>query len=277
MRKLLLLSVLLITMLSCTDVPVGYLGIKVYLFGTAKGVNQEELGVGRYWIGLNEQLYLFPIFQQNYVWTASKDEGSENDESLTFQTKEGLSCSADVGISYSIDPTKVSIIFEKYRKGIGEITDIFMRNMVRDSLNSFASKYEVESVYGSGKEELIRKVEAQLREQLAPQGIRVDKLYWINSIRLPEVVTKALNLKIEATQRAMMRENELREAEAEAKKIVVSAQAEAEANKSKMLSLNPQLLEYERIMNERKAIDAWNGITPVYTSGNIMPFTNVGE
>ena len=97
-------------------VPAGYVGVKVFLLGTKKGVNSKELGVGRYWIGINEELYKFPTFTQNYTWTASKNEGSKDNESILFQTREGLTVGADIGVSYHIDPTKVSSIFEKYRK-----------------------------------------------------------------------------------------------------------------------------------------------------------------
>ncbi|TON43446.1 transposase, partial [Vibrio parahaemolyticus] len=71
--------------------------------GGDKGVQAEEVGVGRYWVGVNEELYSFPTFSQNYVWTASETEGSENDESISFQTIEGLAVNADVGITYRID------------------------------------------------------------------------------------------------------------------------------------------------------------------------------
>ena len=64
---------------ACTKVPAGYKGIRVYLLGNKKGVDIEELGVGRYYIGINQELYLFPTFTQNYVWTQSVDEGSPED------------------------------------------------------------------------------------------------------------------------------------------------------------------------------------------------------
>ena len=62
----------------------------------------------------NEELYLFPTYQQNYVWTKDKTEGSPTDESITFQTKEGLSINTDVGISLSVDPDHVSVLFQKF-------------------------------------------------------------------------------------------------------------------------------------------------------------------
>lgn len=58
-------------------------------------------------------------------------------ESITFQTREGMSVNADVGISYHIN-----------RKGIEWITDIYLRNIVRDAFKQYGSQVNVESVYG---------------------------------------------------------------------------------------------------------------------------------
>ena len=87
----------------------------------------KVLGVGRYWIGVNENLFLYPTFQQNYIWTQSEDEGSIDDESFTFQTSEGMQVGADIGVSYHLDPDKIPQIFQKYRKGIEEITSLFVK------------------------------------------------------------------------------------------------------------------------------------------------------
>ena len=281
MRNLLII-LLLGLMYSCSKVPAGHVGVKVYLLGGDKGVDSEELGVGRYWIGINEELYLFPTFQQNYVWTADERDGSENDESFTFQTKEGMQVGADVGITYSLDPKKISTIFSKYRRGVDEITDTFLRNYVRDAFNAHASTMAVESVYGEGKAKLLSEVEESVRTQVASIGINVEKIYLVNTFRLPETVTEALNRKIEATQRAEQRENELREAEAQAKKnvaeaegkakvqvamaeaegtsILIKAKAEAEANSVISKSLDSKLIQYERVKR-------WDGVMPKVVGG----------
>ena len=60
----------------CSKVPAGNVGIKVFLLGGAKGVDSQELGPGRYWIGWNEDLFLFPTWTQSYVWTKDPAEGS---------------------------------------------------------------------------------------------------------------------------------------------------------------------------------------------------------
>ena len=253
-------------MTGCSKVPSGHVGVKYYLLGSDKGVDSEELSPGRYWIGINEELYLFPTFKQNYVWTKDNQEGSENDESFSFQTEQGLEVGADVGITYTIESNKVSSIFQKYKRGIDEITDKFLRNQVRDAFNEIASKMPVESVYGRGKAELIANVQKRVSSNVGPEGIKIEKIYLIGSFRLPSVVTKALNNKIEATQRAQQRENELREAKAQAEKkiaeargqatsIIVKAQAEAKANKLISNSLTTTLVQWQKIKT-------WDGKLP---------------
>jgi regulator of protease activity HflC (stomatin/prohibitin superfamily) len=280
--RILILMILIAVVMgttACSKVPAGNVGIKVYLLGGNKGVDTEELGVGRHWIGINEDLYIFPTFTQNYVWTKDPKEGSKNDESLTFQTIEGMSVNADVGISYHIDPVKVSLIFQKYRKGIDEITDIFLRNMVRDAFVQVASTRAVEDIYGAKKAEIVSQVESMVKNQVRGIGIEIERIYLIGNMRLPDQVVKALNEKIQATQRAQQRENEIREADAEAQKkiaqakgiaesIKLQAEAQAEANIKLAKSITPELVQY-------KAIEKWDGILPKLTGSNAIPMIDL--
>ncbi len=263
-------------MAGCSKVPAGSVGVKVFLLGTDKGVDSEELGPGRYWIGLNEELYLFPIFTQNYVWTKNPAEGSSEDESISFQTKEGLSVGADIGISYHIDPTKVSVVFQKYRKGVDEITDIYLRNMVRDALVKAGSIRPIESVYGAGKSDLLAEVENMVREQCGSIGIIIEKISFIGDFRLPPPVTNAINAKIEATQKAQQRQNEVAESKAAADKareiakgeadaVLIRAKAQADANRLVAESLTQELVDYESVLR-------WDGKMPMVTGSGGNPF-----
>lgn len=264
---------------SCSKVPAGNVGIKFYLLGGAKGVDYEELTPGRYWIGINQELYKFPTFTQNYVWTSNAEESSPNDESFNFQDVQGLELNADVGITYHIDPEKVDVIFQKYKRGIDEITDVFLRNMVRDALVERSSKLNVEYIYGEGRGELMDSVTFDVRLQCDEIGIMVDKIYWIGRIKLPPSVKGAIDAKIQATQIAQQRENELREAEAAAKKKIAEAQGEAEsitlraeaqakANQILSRSITPTLVEYMKA-------EKWNGELPYMTGGNVIPMIDL--
>ena len=278
--KKILASVVIASMLlisGCTKVPAGNVGVKVYLLGGEKGVESEVLGVGKYWIGWNEDLYLFPTFTQNYVWTANSIEGSEENESIGFQTSEGLSVSADVGISYRIDPEKVSTVFQKYRKGVDEITDLYLRNMVRDSLNKRASELPVEAVYGRGKAALIEQVQLDVQQQVVEIGIIVEKIYWIGEIRLPKVVLAALNAKIGATQKAQQRENEVAQAIAEADKKIEDARGEAESLKLKNVQVTDKILKLKELENQALMIERWDGKLPTVSAGESGMILNLGK
>lgn len=276
-KNLLMAIVVMVALISggCSyqKVPAGNVGVKVYLLGGDKGVDNETVGVGRYWLTWNEDLFLFPTFTQNYVWTADKRAGSETNESITFQTNQGLSVNADVGVSYRIDPDKVAMVFQKYRKGVDEITDLYLRNMVQDALNKRAGKLPIESVYGDGKTELIEQVQADVVEQVQGIGILIEKVYWIGEIRLPKEVKDSLNAKIAATQKAQQRENEVAQAKAEADKtievargqaesitLVAKADAEAIRIKGEALRQNSQLVDLT-------IAERWNGQLPTVTGG----------
>jgi regulator of protease activity HflC (stomatin/prohibitin superfamily) len=90
-------------------------------------------------------------------------------------------------------------------------------------------------------------------------------------IRLPEKIMTAINLKLEANQRASQRENELREeqaaaqksiakADGEAQSILKVAKAQAEANRLLNASITANLIEYEKWKK-------WDGKMPMATGG----------
>lgn len=265
---------------ACSKVPAGNVGVKYHLYGGDKGVDTEELSPGRYWIGYNEDLYLFPTFTQTYTWTKACIDGDCENEELGFQTSEGLAVTADVGITYHIQKDKATELFEKYRLNVDEITDKYLRNYVRDSMVNNAAAMKVEDVYGTGKTALMNRVQKEVAEKVLPEGIVVEKVYWIGELRLPDTVTRAINAKITATQMTQQRQNEVAQAKAEADKrvetargaaesvtLIAKAQAEAIDIKGDALSRNPKVIELQ-------AIEKWDGKLPVYNNGP-QPFIKI--
>lgn len=289
MKKLMLLSVVALAALTsgCDTVEAGHVGVKVYLLGGDKGVDHEIVPVGKYWIGMNERLYIFPVFEQNPKYTKGSEEDSGRE--IEFQTREGMSVSADFSVTYTIDHKQVPVVFQKYRRGVEEINRGPLRNILRDAVNEVTSSLTVEDVYGPGKVTMMDSVQKLVQERSAVAGLNVSQVSLLGSVRLPQNVENALNSKMEATQRAQQRENELREAEAEAKKSVAQAEgeaqkqralaegeaqatltkAEAQAKANKILSesLTPALIEYRKI-------DRWNGALPQF-GGNVTPLIQV--
>ena len=248
----------------------GYVGVVIDMLGD-NGVQAKELHVGMHWISPWKNVYQFPIFEQNDTW--------EGNDAFHFQTSEGMAVSSDIGITYHLNPSAIPTIFQRYRRGMDEITNVFIRNFIRDAINKAASRTKIEDLY-SGKESFFDDVEAHVRADLSPIGVELSRIYLIGRFHFPQNVITALNSKIEANQRAQQRENELREAEAEAKKqiakaegqarcAIVQAESEAEANHLLSQSVTEQLIQWQ-------AVQKWDGKLPQVTSG-ATPFIQLDK
>lgn len=268
MKQLGLAILLVLSVVGCTKVPAGFVGVRVYTMGGNKGVDNEVVGVGRYWAQPNVDVYLFPTFQQNYVWTASAHEGHAHNEEIDFQDADGMKISADVGISYQVITDKVAHLFTTYRLGIEEITHVNLRNIVRNEFSNVSGKMKVGDIIGPKKEALFEEVTKRVNVQTEAVGIHVINLYAVGALRPPDQVITALNDKIKATQKAMQIENEVAQSKAEAEKAIAVARGEAEANRLKTSSLSPALLQY-------LALSKWNGELPQVTGSGGMPFINL--
>lgn len=252
-------------------VQAGYVGVLVNLYAD-KGVQNDTVGTGRYFLGINEQLYRFPTFNQlqNY------------ETPFVFQTSDAMDIRAQVGVEYNINPDKAATVFATYRKGIEEITDVNLRQYIADSLIKNAAGMDINEVTQGGKTRLLDAVTKEIRSKLEPIGIRIVKLSWMTDLQYPERVRASINAKIEATQRALLRENEVSQSKAEAEKLRVAARGEADAQlmraraeaeaiaiKAKALAENPSVLQLN-------AIEKWNGVLPQYlTAGAPVPFVPI--
>lgn len=250
----------------CTSyIGPGYTGVCINILAQ-DDVQESVLGTGLHVLAPWKKVWTFPIFEQNVSW--------EHGDSFKFQTAEGLASDADIGITFAVDVEKVPMLFKKYRSGIDEISQKFVKNYLRDAITLAASSRGIEELYGRGKEKFLFDVETVVRDKLNPLGIIVSRVYLVDAFEFPPAVVRALNQKIEAAQRAEQRENELRESEAQAKKdvaaarglsdaIVLRAKAEAESNALVTQSLSHELLMYE-------AIKSWDGKLPETLAGDII-------
>lgn len=258
---------------SLTTVPAGYVGVRVNLYAD-KGVDNEVVGTGRYFIGINEQLFKFPTFNQLISYA----------EPFTFQTSDAMDVRARVGVEYNVQPEKAATIFQTYRKGIEDITEINLRQYISDALIKHAAGMDINALTQGGKTGLLDSVLKEIRSKLDPVGIRIVKLSWVTDLAYPDQVKESINAKIEATQRALLRENEVAQSKAEAQKRIeeargiaestrLRAQAEAEADaiaiKAKALRDNPDVMQLN-------AIEKWDGKLPQMMTGNApIPFISI--
>ncbi len=227
---------------------------------------------------MTTSVFQYPTFVQTAVWTKDANEGSPNNEEISFNSKEGMVITGDMSLSYQLEAKQVPAFYVKFRSDdLTGFTHGFLRNVARDAFNEIGPTYPLEQIYGEKKEEFLTKVRERVNNQVGTFGVHLEQFGFIGAPRLPGPVVDALNAKITATQKAIQIENEVRQAEAEAKKAVAKAEGEAKANQVLTASITPALLEWRRLQISQNAIEHWNGVLPQYNGGGTIPFVQLPE
>jgi regulator of protease activity HflC (stomatin/prohibitin superfamily) len=267
------LVLLILLMAGCTAIPLGSVGIVVSKVGKNRGVQGVTMKTG--WALVNPittSLIEYPVYMQTVKWTAAEKEGNPDvDESITFNTKDEMTINADVSLSYMLEESAAPAFYVKYRaRDIETFTDGYLRNVARDAFNEVAGDYSIEQIMGDNGP-VLQAVRNRMQSVLKVDGIQISQLGFMGSPRAPKQVSDAINLKVQAAQIALQKENEVAQAKAEAQKMeaiaqgdaqanIIRAQADATANKLRSSTLTPELIEWNKIQR-------WDGHNPSVVSG----------
>jgi regulator of protease activity HflC (stomatin/prohibitin superfamily) len=253
-----------------TVIAPGHVGIVVNSYGTDKGVSSYPVVTGVTWYNpITTSILEYPTFVQTAKWTKDPNEGSPVNEETTFTTGDQMVVSMDLSLSYHLVTEKVPAFYVKFRSDdINAFTHGFLRNIARDKCNERGGKYKIEQIMGDNAD-FLTTVRADIQKEIEPFGVVLDQFGPIGAPRPPQAVIESINAKVQATQLAITAENQLRQAEAEAKKRVAAAEGEAKANTILSNSINPNLLEWQRLDIQRGLMFKWNGVLPIYTGGTM--------
>ena len=307
---------LIVSILFCactfTRVDVGFIGVKVKLAGSERGVQDMQLKSGWVWYNpLSEQVVEFPVSVQNIVLTKDPHEGNDAkdkqeathgvDESIVFSSTEGMNVNADVGFSFHIDPQMAPHLYAKFKQNDMRVLAYgYMRNILRESFNEVGSQMPIQQIYGAGKNKLIEDATKKFQAKIGPDGIVIDQLT-INAMRLPQNIADAINNAMAATQQAIQSENKVRQVKAEADQAVAAANGAAEAARqkaqgeadalliktkaeaeSRILAADSQAKANKTINStltdqvlRYKSLDTRDGKLPVYNGGGAVPMIQV--
>ncbi len=261
----------------------GYVGVSVKKCGDS-GVSQDPIRSGIYWREMFcEEVVMYPTSMQSLILTKNPHEGDRGndkdvDQSITINSSEGLGIEVDIALNFTLEPAKVPSIYEQWRSSIDDISHKYIRQTIREGLQTTFSKYTAEELYSTKKEEARAGVEEFLTKKLTPMGFVLSQ-FTINRIQPPGAVIEAINQKVAMVQQAQRSEQEVKKkqaeaaqavavaegearaararAEGEAQAITLRAKAQSEANKVLAESLTQQLVEYERVRQ-------WDGKMPIY-------------
>jgi regulator of protease activity HflC (stomatin/prohibitin superfamily) len=249
-------------LMSCERIDAGYRGVKVNLYGDAKGVSQVTEVTGMVWYNpFTQSVYEFPISVRHKEY--------KDDESFVVNSKDGSEFKVSPILNYNVDADKIPYIFGKYRKSIDEIEEGFLKTAIYDAFRLATNSYNADSLIGN-RESYEIKVKTLLVKALREEGFIVQQ--FTSNLEYPNTFKNAIEAKNNAVQKALQAENDVRTAEAnakirvvkaegEARSLIARAKAEAEANELRQRTLTPLLIQ-------QQWIEKWDGKVSQYSMGN---------
>lgn len=225
-------------------IDAGCVGIKVNLMGDNRGVDDITECTG--WV-----LYM-PLFTEIHefpVYTQVKDY-----EPFAINAKDGSEFSVDPTFSYKVDRNLVPEIFRNYRRGLNELENGYIRNVLMDCYRNVANQFPSDSLI-SHRPQFETKVQVMINEILTKEGFVSQQL--TSNLKAPKSLMDAIDAKNKTTQEAIQSENRLRKAKAEAEAKIIEARAEKEANDLKASALTPLIIQ-------QMYIEKWDGKLPTY-------------
>lgn len=252
-----------------TTIKPGYVGIMVNQYGSNRGVQDYTTTTGYVWYNpISTDVIEWPTNVQTVQWTANRNEGAPQDESITFTTKESVSVNADISLSYMLDPGKVPAFYVKFRSDdLAAFTYGFLHNISRDAMMEIGGHYTVEQVMGDN-EKFLHEVKDRIQSQVLDIGVSIQQFGFIGSPRPPQQVVDAINAAQQAKYKALQSQNELAQTQAEVAKTVAQAEGLAKANDIVGRSITQNLLEKQKLDIQDRWIARWNGQRPQVESGS---------
>jgi regulator of protease activity HflC (stomatin/prohibitin superfamily) len=193
-------------------------------------------------------------------------------EIMNVPSKEGLSIDLDTTILYRLSPDKASDIYKTvgltYRK-------IIILPQFRSASRGVTVNYEAKGLYTSGREEIAQKIFADLEKLLVERGIILENVL-LRSIRLPGMVSQAIEVKLKAEQEAEQMKFVLEKEKKEAERRVIEAEGIARSQEIINKTLTPAYLQHEAIQAQMKMANSPNHTTVYIPSGdNGIPLVRV--
>ena len=252
-----------------TYINPGHVGIVIHRLGG--GVDRVPLGPGVHFRNpLTTQIEEYPTYMQTLLLTRDGAEGSGRNEEINVNSVEGQPLSMDVSMSFELDPAKVPLLYQTFRRDIEAIQHGYVKQSIRQALQVVVGSEEIASIIGPKKAETVNRTQELIATSLSGYGILV-KQFTINELRAPNTVIEAINAKNVMQQQALTAQNELQkrsfeaqsdsiQATGRAKAILTEAEAQARANELLAQSVTATLVQYETMKK-------WDGKLPQVSGG----------
>lgn len=186
------------------------------------------------------------------------------EESLDILDKNGLSLKIDVTLGYNPTPSRIGYLYEKFKM---QYTRRLIIPELRASVRRIAGQYSAEEIYSTKRKEVEETIANETRTVLEKNNVNLNRLL-IRSVRLPDKIKNAIELKLQQEQEMLAYEYRLQKEKKESERKKIAAEAEARANRIINASLTKNLLQNKGIDATIKLAESENAKIVVIGSGD---------
>ncbi|MFO8149432.1 MAG: SPFH domain-containing protein [Trueperaceae bacterium] len=227
-------------------IPAGNVGVVFNVFG---GVQERELGEGFH--------IVLPVLQQVTVYDVRQQEltlATSTGDQINARSSEGLDIGVDVTVLYQVAAAEAA----RLHQDIGpSYVNIRLRPQIRTAVRDGIAEYDAANLISSQRMELQRNIESALSESLARDNLSILGVL-LRDVRIPTLITDAIEEKQAAEQQVEVEENRRRQSEISAQRRVIEAEGERDATiaraegeaqalelRAEALRGNPDLIQLE--------------------------------
>jgi prohibitin 2 len=228
-------------------------------------------------VSLDEGLHFVVPFRDNVVQMEVRTQKIV--ESATSASKDLQDVSTQVALNYHVNPDRAQVLYQQLGP---DYANRVIVPAIQESVKQVTARFNAEELI-TNRETVKNQIEEQIKARLAPYNVVVDALS-ITEFAFSQQFTTAVESKVEAQQRALQAQNELRRIQIEAQQNEAKAIGEQKANiaraegikQSNVLQaegeaqaitiIDQQLRDNPTYLEWLKATK-WDGVLPLVTGG----------
>jgi len=164
-------------------------------------------------------------------------------ESASVPSSEGLVINLDTSLIYHLNPDRAADVLAKLGPTFEEkIIEPTLRSSIREATASHTAN----ALYTGEREMVANQIFEQLKTQLEPRGVTVEKVL-LRDIQLPATLKTSIEAKQQAEQEALAMSFRLQKETQEAQRKRIEAQGIRDFQQIVAQGISPQLLEWKGI------------------------------
>lgn len=242
---------------SITTVPTGYVGVKTRFGQVQDDVIQEGLNTKAPFIEKIVKIDCRTKKIETETGTASKD---------LQEVK------LKVAVNYNVSKDTANKLF----KEVGtNYEDVIVNPSILESIKSITAQYTAEELI-TKRAEVSNKMQTLLEEKIVAKGFNVVD-FNITDLDFSDAYNQAIEKKQVAEQQAKQAEYELEKSKIENEKKIAEAEANARVMEVQNASTTEQAIRLKELEIQQAFINKWNGALPTTSTGDAIPFLNIGQ